>query len=65
MVNCYDKDYNYIQTYNSITEAGKAVGLKNSYHITNVCRGKRNFAGGLRWYYSDDVEQPDKTKIIN
>lgn len=65
MVNCYDINYNYVKTYNSITEAGESVGLKNAYHITNVCKGKRNFAGGFRWYYSNDPNQPDKTKIIN
>lgn len=63
-VNCYDKDYVFVKTYNSITDAGIAVGLKNSYNITNVCKHKRNFAGGYRWYYADDISQPDVTKIL-
>ena len=65
LVNCYGVDYNFVKTYFSLTEAGNDVGLKNSYNITNVCNKKRNFAGGYRWYYASDPDQPDKTKIIN
>lgn len=63
-VNCYDKNENFIKTYNSLTEAGCDVGLKNSYNITNVCKCKRNFAAGYKWYFADDPTQPDHTKII-
>ena len=64
-VNCYTKDNNYICTYDSLEDARKAVGLKNSYNITNVCQKRRNYAGGYKWFYSDDSEQPDKSKIIS
>lgn len=63
-VNCYSLDNIFLKTYDSISDAGRDVGLKNSYHITNVCRGKRNKAGGYKWYYADDINQPDKNKII-
>lgn len=63
-VNCYDMNNKYIKTYNSIQDAGSAVGLKNAYNITLVCTGKRNHAKGFKWYYANDKFQPDKTKII-
>lgn len=63
-VNCYSLDDIFINTYDSIEIARKAVGLKNGYNITNVCKKKRNKAGGYHWYYADDLNQPDKTKII-
>lgn len=64
MVNCYNKNDLFVKTYNSLTEGGNAVGLKNSYNITNVCNKKRKYAGGFKWFYANDPEQPDKTKII-
>ena len=63
-VNCYTLDDIYVCTYDSLEDAKNAVGLKNSSNITNVCRKKRNHSGGFKWYYIDDQEQPDKTKII-
>ena len=50
--------------YLSLEDAKNAVGLKNSYNITNVCQKRRNKAGGYKWFYANDPEQPDKTKII-
>lgn len=64
-VNCYTLEDIYVCTYNSLEEAKNAVGLKNSSNITNVCRGKRNHSGGFKWYYANDPNQPDKSKIIN
>jgi hypothetical protein len=51
-------------SYSSIEDAGKAVGLKNSYNITLVCRGKRNKAGGYKWFYADDIMQPNQNMIV-
>ena len=62
-VNCY-KENIFIKTFDSIQEAANEVGLKNGYNITNVCQGRRNYAGGYKWFYSNDLNQPDKTKII-
>ena len=64
-VNCYTLDDVYVKTYDSLEDAKNAVGLKNSYNITNVCKKRRNHAGGYKWFYVSDSEQPDKTKIIN
>ena len=64
-VNCYSLDDIFVCTYNSLEEAKNAVNLKNSYNITNVCQKRRNHAGGFKWFYVDDPDQPDKTKISN
>ncbi len=44
----YDKDLNYIKTYNSITEAEREC---NVLHIKKVCDGKQKTAGGYIWKY--------------
>lgn len=64
-VNCYTLDDTFVCTYNSLEEAKNAVGLKNSYNITNVCQKRRTKTGGFKWFYANDPDQPDKTKIIN
>lgn len=37
--------------YNSLKEAGEITGVRRC-HISNVCRGERKTAGGLRWQYA-------------
>ena len=49
-VSKYDLNGNYIQTYNSIWEA-KSQNSKEG-HLTDVCQGKRNQAGGFIWKYA-------------
>ena len=50
----------YIQTFNSITEAGYAVwnGTSNfkgmKCHISAVCKGKRQTACGYKWKYVEE-----------
>jgi group I intron endonuclease len=54
-VDRYDLDGNYIDTYESISEAAKALGLgKVRSHITSCCKGKRRSCGGFIWKYSED-----------
>ena len=59
-VNQYKKDI-FIATYNSLTEAHNETGVNN---ISKCCKGRAKVAGGYSWYYADDPNQPDKTKII-
>lgn len=47
----YDMNFNYIQTFNSITDACRAIGIKNIQSITNCCRGIVNQAYGYMWRY--------------
>ena len=66
MVNQYDLKNNYLNTFNSITDATNSIGKAKT--TTNICamlKGKQSTAYGYKWYYADDVNQPDKTKIID
>lgn len=67
-VNQYDKNNNFIATYDSIQEAAKKLNITDS-HISSVCKGKRNFCGGYQWRYTDDIiyeeEQPDDCKEVS
>lgn len=62
-VNQYGKDLNYINTYKSAVEASKVTGVYRT-HISSCCIGNRKTCGGFKWFYADDPNQPDKTKII-
>jgi len=45
----------YIDTYNSITEAAQSVGQENNTaHICDCCKGNRRSAYGFIWVYYDD-----------
>lgn len=48
-VNQYDLDGNFIKTWDSMAEAGRACGAY--CNIYKVCTGKRNHAGGYKWQY--------------
>lgn len=66
MVNQYDLENNYLNTFNSITDATNSIGKAKT--TTNICamlKGKQATAYGYKWYYADDSNQPDKTKIID
>lgn len=65
-VNQYSKKDEYITTFDSIVEATKTFTNSGSTAITSCCNHKKHYntAFGYKWYYADDPEQPDKTKII-
>lgn len=50
-VNQYTMDGDFIQSFDSITEAYKLTGIKD-YNIINCCRGKQKSAGGFIWRYA-------------
>ncbi|MCL1941935.1 MAG: HNH endonuclease, partial [Candidatus Azobacteroides sp.] len=56
-VSQYDLKGNYINTFNSLTQAGNALGI-NSSNLTTVLNGKRLSAGGYYWQKGDS-----KTKL--
>lgn len=62
----YDLDGKYIGEFDSISIAEKFTGIK---HISCVCLGRLNFAGGYQWRFikSDAIESLsfEKTKNIN
>jgi len=41
--------------YISITQATKAVNLKSSTNISDVCKGKRKTSAGYKWKYADII----------
>lgn len=63
-VNCYTLNDEFVKTYDSLHLAQIDVGLKSSSSITASCKGKIKFSAGFKWFYADDLNQPDKTKII-
>jgi len=50
-VNQYDKNFNYIATYKSMSEAKKATGATN---IMLCVKKKRKSSGGYVWRYTND-----------
>lgn len=62
-VNMYDKQYNYVCTYNSVTEAA-SKNNKTLRIVIKSCNSKHVFNYGKTFYYANDPNQPDKTKII-
>lgn len=63
VVNRYTQDSQYINSYNSLTEAAIDVGSS----VGNICRAcnNSNFSvRGYKYYRAYDQNQPDKTKII-
>lgn len=52
----YDKKMNYINQYDSITNAANAIGLKNNGSaISGCCRGIKKTAYGYVWKYAESV----------
>lgn len=56
----YDKEWNFIKEFPSLTHAAKEYGIKSV--ISKVCLGKRPTAYGFRWSY---ILINDKNDIIN
>ena len=63
-VNKYTKDDVYLDTYNTVTSAVNSIGKDSTSAISRCCKGKLNTAYGYKWFYANDPNQPDKTKIM-
>lgn len=70
-LNCYTIDDIFVDTFDNSEEAAvcqcshikKLSAMKN---INAVAKGgTKKTCGGYKWFYADDPNQPDKTKIIN
>lgn len=57
------KNDKYIKTWNSITEVQYELKISIS-NISNVCKGKRSFAGGFKWVYKTDYDKLIETEEI-
>lgn len=62
-VNRYDLEDNYIDTFDSLTEAGEFIN-KDSSGIIECCKGNQKTSGGYKWFYCNDLKQPDKSRIV-
>lgn len=51
-VNQYDKQRNYIKTWNSLIEASNELNI-SACSISNACSNRRTSAGGFVWEYAD------------
>lgn len=63
-VNQYTTDDIFINNYPSAKKAGIALNSRSYGGITNCCKGHSQTAYGYKWFYADDPNQPDKTKIM-
>lgn len=64
-VNQYSKDNKYINTFDSAKNASILLNYnQGDSSIIKCCKGKLNTAYGFKWFYADDPNQPDKSKII-
>lgn len=62
----YDLNNNFIQRYNSLTNAAKALGFeKNTGNITLCCQGKINTAYGYIWKYENPLDYLKNLGEIN
>lgn len=62
-LNRYTLDGKYIDTFESVAYLYREFGYSQG-NISMCCRGVRNKAYGYKWYYANDPNQPDKTKIM-
>lgn len=50
----YDMGWNKIREFESISFAGRTLGISAS-KIVACCKGKRNMCGGYRWKYKEEI----------
>lgn len=51
-VNQFDMDWNYIKTWDSISEAEQTLNIAGGT-ITKCCKGQWKHGGGYKWKYVD------------
>lgn len=66
-VNQFTLDKKFIQTYDSLGDAARAIGVATCYYIALACKGEMSKANGYLWQYYDESKQEqswDNTKPI-
>ena len=53
IVNQYDLNNNFIQSFPSVNAAANSLNKKGVSHITEVCKGKRKTAYGFIWRFAN------------
>ena len=61
----YDLEGNILNTYNSFSEACRAVGIKNQSGIKNCCEGKYAQSAGFQWAYGNEPKIHKFKKVYN
>ncbi len=66
-INMYTLNGEYIKTFQTTLNALTYIGKEKCYPsgITSCCSKTQKTAFGYKWFYSNDPDQPDKTKIIS
>ena len=54
IVNQYDLNMNYIQSFPSIISAAKSLNKNGVSHISDVCKGRRQTAYGFKWKFAEE-----------
>lgn len=61
----YNTNKEFVSYYNTASNAAKKVLGKPNFNLYVYARGRNNhFYNDYYWYFSDDLTQPDKSKII-
>lgn len=69
IVNQYDLNGNFIQSFPSVKAAAESLGKVTSTsngatsHISDVCRGKRKTAYGYKWKFADINNQAGQSGV--
>lgn len=53
IINQYDMNMNFIQSFPSIRAAARALNKAGVSHISDACKGKRQSAYGFKWQYAN------------
>ena len=61
-VSQYDKEGNYLRTFETVTEAGAYLGIDGSA-ISKVCNGHKQTCKGYRWRYGSDKSKLEPLQI--
>lgn len=54
IVNQYDLNMNYIQSFPSIISAAKSLNKNGVSHISDACKGRRQTAYGFKWKLAEE-----------
>lgn len=63
-INQYTTEDIFVKTHPSSVDAMKELGVSSYGSIKKCCKGKLKTYKGYKWFYANDPNQPDKTKII-
>lgn len=63
-INQYTTDDIFVASYGGIFIAAKEFGENANKPICNCCKKRTKTSYGYKWFYADDPNQPDKTRIL-